>query len=230
MVDLIASFSINLIIVLVSITAFFLPFIGIFWYRRRREITGKRPHFNYFMEKFFRSRESDALVAVWAASEAIFWFVIPEFLLVLIMFMKVERKVQLVKYDIIGTVVGTAIALWLQLPEKVLLSIPYVYQGMIDHVHGWFNDFGILGIFFQPFSGVPYKVFNSLATDYGFFLPLFIVLAVCARMLRYLIVYELTKALYPFLHRFVRKHYGVLFLLAMVVFTILLLQVSAKYA
>lgn len=182
------------------------------------------------MEKFFHSSESNALIATWAAAEAIIWFVIPEFLLVLIMFMKVRRKIELVKYDILGTVIGTVIALLFHLPEKALLSLPYIYQGMITHVHQWFGEYGIFGIFFQPFSGVPYKVFNALALDYGFFIPFFIILAVVARMIRYLIIYEITKALYPFVHRFVRKHYAILFIVAMAIFTILLMKISNTYA
>lgn len=230
MVDIVVSFIINFCIVFVSIFLFFLPFVAVFWYRHRDEIAEKRPHFNYFMEKFFHSKESNALIATWAAAEAIVWFVIPEFLLVLIMFMKVRRKIQLVRYDILGTVIGTTIALALHLPEKTLLAVPYIYQGMITHVHQWFGEHGIWGIFFQPFSGVPYKVFNSLALDYGFFIPLFIILAVVARMIRYLIIYELTKALYPFVHRFVRKHYAILFILAMAIFTLLLMKISNTYA
>lgn len=230
MVDVVVSFVINFCIVFVSISLFFLPFVGVFWYRRRDEIADKRPHFNYFMEKFFHSKESNALITTWAAAEAIFWFVVPEFLLILIIFMKVRRKTQLVIYDILGTTIGTIIALMLHLPEKTLLSIPYIYQNMITHVHEWFGEYGIFGIFFQPFSGVPYKVFNALALDYGFFIPFFIVLAVIARMIRYLIVYEITKALYPFVHRFVRKHYAVLFIAAMVIFTMLLMKISHMYS
>lgn len=230
MADLIIAFIINFCVVFAAIFLFFLPFVAVFWYRRRREMAGKRPHFNYFMEKFFHSPESNALIATWAAAEAVIWFVIPEFLLILIMFMKVRRKAQLVKYDIIGTVIGTIIALMLHLPERTLLALPYVYQDMVTHVNGWFSEYGIFGIFFQPFSGVPYKVFNALALDYGFFIPLFIILAVVARMLRYLIVYEITKALYPFVHRFVRKHYLVLFVVATMVFTILLMKISTNYS
>lgn len=229
-VDLALAFLVNFSIVIVSITLFFLPFVAAFWYRHRHQVAAKTPHFNYFMEKFFHSRESNALIAIWAAAEAVLWFVIPEFLLILIMFMKVKRKIHLVTYDIIGTVIGTIIALALQLPQKTLLAIPYVYQGMIDHVQEWFNDYGIFGIFFQPFSGVPYKVFNALATDYQFFIPFFIILAVIARMIRYLIIYEVTKALYPFVHTFVRRHYAILFLVAMVIFTVLLMKISYSYA
>jgi len=118
----------------------------------------------------------------------------------------------------------------LHLPEKALLSLPYVYQGMVTYVNEWFSEYGIFGIFFQPFSGVPYKAFNALTLDYGLFIPLFIVLAVIARMIRYLIVYEITKALYPFVHRFVRKHYAILFVVAMAIFTMLLMKISNTHA
>lgn len=230
MADFLISFIINFCFIFVSIFLFFLPFVVIFWYKNRNEITQKKPHFNYFMEKFFMSKESNVLIATWAAAEAIIWFVIPEFLLILIMFMKVRRKAQLVIYDIIGTVVGTAIAVLLHLPEKTMLLAPYIYQGMITNVSRWYSEFGVLGIFFQPFSGVPYKVFNSLALEYGFFIPLFIFLAVIARMVRYLVVYEITKALYPLFHRFVRKHYAVLFILATAIFTLLLMEISNSYS
>lgn len=229
MVDILVSFIINFFVVLSSIGLFFAPFVFVFWFRRRTEIAGKNPHFNYFMEKFFLSKESNLLVMTWAAAEAIAWFVIPEFLLVLVVFMKVRRKMELVIYDIIGTTIGTIFAVWLHFSDTTLLSLPYIYQGMITNVEGWYDQYGVLGIFFQPFSGVPYKVFNGLAFDHAFFIPLFIILAIIARMIRYLIVYEVTKAIYPFSHRFVRKHYLILFVIATLIFTILLMKVSLSY-
>lgn len=215
--------------VLSSISFFFAPFVFVFWFRRRSEIAGKNPHFNYFMEKFFLSKESNFLVMTWAAAEAIAWFVIPEFLLVLVIFMKVRRKMELVVYDIIGTAIGTVVAVWLHFSNTTLLSLPYIYQTMLTNVEEWYTQYGVLGIFFQPFSGVPYKVFNALALDHAFFIPLFIILAIVARMIRYLIVYEVTKAIYPFLHHFVRKHYLILFIFATFVFTVLLMKVSLLY-
>lgn len=230
MVSLIGSFIVNFLIIFIAICLFFLPFIAIFWYRNRVEINEKKPHFNYFMEKFFHSTESNVLIAIWAFAESIIWFVIPEFLLILMMFMKVRRKIQLVIYDVIGTVIGTIVAILIHLPEHTLLKIPYIYKKMIIDVHHWYTEHGIFGIFFQPFSGVPYKVFNALALDYNFFIPLFIILAIVARMVRYIVVYELTKAFYPFFHKFVKKHYAILFVFAIAIFTFLLMRVSNTYS
>lgn len=224
------TFLVNFLYIFAAMALFFVPFVCVFAWRHKREIEASQPHFNYFMEKFFASRESNYLVMTWAAAEAIFWFIIPEFLLVLMVFMKVKGKINLVKYDIYGTIIGTLIALYLHLPQQTMLKIPYIQQGMIDQVHFWYQQHGILGIFYQPFSGVPYKVFNHAAPDYQFFIPLFLVLAIVARMARYIIIYEFAKALFPVLHPFVRKHYGYLFVVAIALFTISLMRVVDIYA
>lgn len=212
-----------------SMVLFFAPFVGSFYYRHRQQIREKKPHFNQFMELFFASPESNYLVLSWAALEALVWFIIPEFLLFLMVFMKVNRKVNLLKYDIIGTTLGTGVALVWHASPQVLLKVPYVFQGMIDQTKVWYDTHGVWGLFFQPFSGVPYKVFTSLADDYHFFVPLFLLVAIVARMSRYVIAYEVTRGLYPLLHRFVRKHYAALFVVGIAIFTGLLLKVSLTY-
>ncbi len=229
MAEYIANFTLNFVFIFSTMVLFFLPFTAIFWWRNRREISRARPHFNYFMEKFFLSRESNFLVASWAAAEAVIWFIIPEFLLILVLFMKVKGKAKLVVYDVLGTIVGTIIALVLHVPETLLTRFPYIYPKMIEQVHSWYDQHGVFGLVFQPFSGVPYKVFTHLAPDYHFFIPLFIVIAVVVRMSRYVIIYELGKAVYPLLHKFVRKHYLILFVVAIIIFTFMLMRVSQTY-
>lgn len=224
-----AHYLLNFVFVFGSMVLFFVPFVVVFWWRQREHIHKSRPHFNYFMERFFASKESNYLVMTWAAAEAVCWFIIPEFLLILMIFMRVKGKIKLVKYDIAGTIVGTLIALAWHVPQKQLLEFPYIYQGMLDQVHVWYVHHGVWGLLYQPFSGVPYKVFTHSAVDFQFFVPLFIVIAVAARMARYVVVYELTKALYPVVHPFVRRHYGVLFVLVIAVFTAMLLHVSHIY-
>lgn len=220
----------NFAVLFMSMALFFAPFVLVFYVRNRSEIKAKRPHFNYFMEQFFGSRESDALVLTWAAAEAVIWYIIPEFLLILLIFMKVKRKFDLVKYDIIGTIIGTLVALWWRLPRNSFIHLPYIRPRMLAQVDTWYRQHGILGLAHQPFSGVPYKVFNHEAVNYHFFIPLFILIAIIARMVRYVVAYEVTKALYPALHPFVRKHYGWLFVIATGIFTFLLLHVVQMYS
>jgi hypothetical protein len=229
MFDYLAEYAVNFVLVFVAIALFFAPFVGVFWYRNRRQIRQATPHFNYFMERFMTSRESNYLIMVWAMGEALVWFVIPEFLLILVVFMKVHRKFDLVKYDVIGTVIGTIIGFMIHLQNDTFLRVPFVYQRMLDQTHMWFDQYGIWGLLNQPFSGVPYKVFIHVAHEYHFFILFFLIIAVGARIFRYVIVYEATKALYPFCHTFVRKHYAILFVFAIAIFTALLMRVSQIY-
>lgn len=229
MLNYLLNFTLNFVFIFAAMSVFFTPFVAVFWWRNRQSIREANPHFNYFMERFFLSTEANYLVLAWAALEALIWFIIPEFLLILVIFMKVNRKISLVTYDIIGTVIGTIIGLVFVLPESVLLRVPYIYPRMLDQVHTWYMQHGIFGLIFQPFSGVPYKVFLEQAADFNFFWLWFILLAVVARISRYVVVFELTKALYPALHRFVRRHYAVLFVFAVAVFTALLMRVSRLY-
>lgn len=227
---LVVDFLQNFVFIFCSIALFFLPFIGVFFWRNHLEIRRVGPHFNFFMERFFKSRESNALVFCWAAAEALVWFVIPEFLLLLVIFMKIRGKLDLVLYDIAGTIAGSLLALSLHMSTSHFLTLPYIREGMLTQVHHWYDLQGIWGLAHQPFSGVPYKVFLHAAPSYDFFIPLFLLVAIAARIVRYVVVYEATKALYPLLHRFVRKHYARVFILAVAIFTPLLMRVVAIYS
>jgi len=209
---------------------FFAPFVAVFWWRNRESIRQKKPHFNYFMERFFLSHEADALVFCWAAAEAVVWFIIPEFLLFLVIFMRVHRKFDLLKYDLLGTIFGSIVAIFWHIPQSVFLRLPYIRPKMISQVQVWYQQHGVWGLLHQPFSGVPYKVFTHEAGNYHFFIPAFLVIAIVARMVRYLVVYEAVQLGYPVLHTFVRRHYAVLFLCATMIFTVLLMRVVQLYA
>jgi membrane protein YqaA with SNARE-associated domain len=208
---------------------FFTPFVTVFWWRNREAIKEMKPHFNYFMERFFLSHESDALVFLWAAAEAIAWFIIPEFLLFLVIFMRIHRKFALLKYDLLGTAFGSVVAIYWRLPQKTFLRLPYIRPRMISQVKIWYHQHGVWGLLNQPFSGVPYKVFTHEAKSYHFFIPAFLIIAIMARMVRYVVVYEATKAGYPLIHPFVRRHYAWLFIIATLIFTALLIHVVQLY-
>lgn len=91
------------------------------------------------------------------------------------------------------------------------------------------SSVGCLGVILSTIFRCAVQGLNHQALDFGFFIPLFIIVAVVARMTRYFVAYEITKAIYPFIHKFVRKHYAILFVVAVFVFTLLLMRVSQAY-
>jgi membrane protein YqaA with SNARE-associated domain len=218
----------NYLVVQACIILFFLPFYLLYrrdYYRHNPVKVGLNRH----LEIFFTSRYANWLVLCWAAGEAVVWFVIPEFLLLLLVFMRIQRKRQLLYYDIYGTALGTLIAYLIHLPAGSIDKLPYIQPGMVAQVQSWYQHMGMLALIHQPFSGVPYKVFTHLAPQHHLFLPVFLIFAVVVRISRYYIVYVILTSIYPVLHKYVYKHYVRLAAAGTFIFSLLLLKVYTVY-
>jgi membrane protein YqaA with SNARE-associated domain len=219
----------NYLFVQSCIILFMLPFYIV--YRHRHVTDGNvKTGLNQHLENFFLSKQANYLVFFWAMGEALVWFVIPEFLLLLMIFMRIRRKKELLVYDVAGTITGTIIAFFANASYSTIAHLPYIQGKMIDQTFVWYHQLGVWGMLYQPFSGVPYKVFTLTAANFHFFLPYFIIVAVLVRMSRYLIAYGLFIVLYPGLHKYIRRNYIRLFLVATFIFSALLLKVSNSYA
>lgn len=157
--------------------------------------------------------------------EALVWFVVPELLLILIIFMRTRRRRELIIYDIFGTIAGTVLAFVINLPAHLIEKLPFVQPAMIQQVAVWFDNSGIFALVHQPFSGVPYKIFAYLAPNYHILIIVFIIAAIVVRVARYYILYVLANKLYPVFHRFVYHNYILLFLIVVFIFSVSLLRV-----
>lgn len=228
MLDLSLRLLFNFVVVFVGIVLFMAPF---YLYYRRKHYKSTKHHeeFNRSLESFFNSRQANWLAFAWAVGEATVWFVIPEFLLLLVLFMRLHRRLQLVIYDAYGTVVGTLIGLTLHPSPAFLDHIPFIQPRMLEQVTAWYDEHGLGGLVFQAFSGVPYKLFVGLAPDYHFFVPVFIIFALMVRISRYYLLYAIFQSLYPVLNRYVYRHYIPLFIGAVFFFSLALLKVSLAY-
>lgn len=218
----------NYIFVLACIALFTLPFYLV--YRRKHpHEPGTKLEFNREAEYFFLSKQANYLVLFWALGEAIFWFVIPEFLLIMMIFMRIRRKKELLVYDIAGTLIGTTIALGMHLSNSAISQLAYIQPKMVEQTEVWYRTHGIWGLIYQPFSGVPYKVFTLTAHHYGFFLLAFLAVAIVVRMSRYVIFFGIFVGLYPLLHKVVYKNYLRLVLVSVFIFSLLLVRVVNIY-
>lgn len=218
----------NYIFIQLAILAFFAPFYLIYRYNHNKS-GFKHITLNQHLENFLSSGQANYLVFIWAASEAIIWFVIPEFLLLLIIFLRIRKKIQLLTYDILGTAFGTIIALFLPLSQNEILRVPYIQENMVKQVEVWYQHMGLLGLILQPFSGIPYKVFTLTANEFGFFIPAFIIFGIMVRVSRYYVFYLVFSGIYPLLHRLIYRNYIPLFLISCFIFSIMLLKVYNLY-
>src|SRR3989344_3548618 len=192
----------NGVIVQISILAFAAPFW--LWYRMSRTDSERDAHHSLgeHIELFFSSRQMDWLVFCWAAAEAVVWFIIPEFLLLLIIFMRFRQRIALLAWDLAGTVVGTTVAFAISASAADVVRMPYITAGMVTQVNDWYLNFGVGALAFQPLSGVPYKVFTHLASANHIGLVSLVAVGTLVRMARYVFIYMILSGLYPIFHRF----------------------------
>lgn len=216
----------NYLFVGAGIALFALPFFVIWRLRHRdRVLTGA----SHGMEQFFESAEANALVACWAAAEALVWFVIPEFLLLLVVFMRIRRKRQLLICDMLGTVCGTLVGMSGAIPLRFVAHAPYIQPAMFDQVKAWYGRQGVFGLVHQPFTGIPYKVFVAVAAQLHYNVVVFVAVAMVVRMCRYILAYVVFISIFPALGPYVRRHYVSLSLMAIFIFSALLAAIYRRY-
>lgn len=217
----------NFVFILAAISIFVAPFYLVFRYKHSLHA---KLGFERTAEAFLQSRQANWLVFFWAFGEALVWFVIPEFLLLLIIFMRINRKRELLFYDIYGTAAGAMAAYIIHLPVNLIDNLPYIQEKMVSQTQVWYEQHDVLGLAYQPFSGVPYKVFTFLAPHFHIFILYFVVVAVIVRIARYYIFFAIFSLIYPVLHKYVARNYLKLVLIAIFIFSVLLLRVYQSYA
>jgi membrane protein YqaA with SNARE-associated domain len=108
------------------------------------------------------------VLAIWSFSEAICWFILPDFLLFPLTILAPDRARHLIATAWISSVLGTLV-LWLiisQLPAhhaNLIFALPFTHEGMLLKIQTLTDLYGYASILFQPFSGIPAKVWTYSA-------------------------------------------------------------------
>jgi membrane protein YqaA with SNARE-associated domain len=110
-----------------------------------------------------RSNYGTQVLAIWSFSEAICWFILPDFLLLPLAVLAPDKTRRLIVTAWISSVLGTLV-LWLmmsQLPAhqaSLIFALPFTHEGMLPKIQTLADLYGDGSAMFQPFSGIPAKV------------------------------------------------------------------------
>jgi len=109
-----------------------------------------------------------AAVFVWAVAEAVFWPIIPDFLLVLLVAGNRRRFYIPLIASIAGSALGgTAIVLFAYWrPDQALdflHGLPLLSDDQIQDASDRLSDHGVIAFVFQPWSGIPFKAWGVAA-------------------------------------------------------------------
>jgi membrane protein YqaA with SNARE-associated domain len=141
--------------------------------------------------RFSTSRAATVLLFAWAVAEAIFWPIVPDFILVPVSAVGGGRYWKLLGAAVAGSCLGgAAMYLWSYfmpaLARSVLPHLPVVQQFMIRRAISVLDQQGVMAFWTQPWSGVSYKIFAIEAAGRGLNPVLVLPISFLARALRML--------------------------------------------
>ena len=162
-------------------------------------------------ERWAASRAGIGLMLVWALAEAIVWPIFPDFLLIPMAVGNRRRFYVPLAAAVIGMALGGTLtflfALWA--PHQawdVLRHIPLIHSWEINAVRSRLATQGVAAFLFQPWSGIPFKVFAVVGGVQGLSPWLVIPTFIAARGARMAILATLARLLAGRFARFVRDY------------------------
>lgn len=145
--------------------------------------------FHHRVSVFARSRAALWLVFIWSIAEAMWWPVIPDFLVAPLALAAPGRFLVLAAAATGGSVLGGVVAFHLgSVGDWFAANAPLLTPRMHEQAATWMEASGAGGLLQQPLSGIPYKVFGLQAGEAGLSFPAFIAMSLAARGLRIAVV------------------------------------------
>jgi 1-acyl-sn-glycerol-3-phosphate acyltransferase len=138
-----------------------------------------------------RSRAGLVLAFCWGVAEALWWPIVPDYVVALLAVAAPGRWMKLALAAAAGSVLGGALAYGLGAAgagAAVLGHAPFLTERMHDFALGRMGAEGGSGLMAQPWSGVPFKVFGYHAAEAGLGFGTFIAWSAIARGYRLLLV------------------------------------------
>jgi len=145
-------------------------------------------------QRFAASRIAIILLAAWSFSEALIWFVLPDFLLLPLSILAPARWRLWLMVALVCSLLGTIAMIFLvgHLPDfmfHLLTRLPFTHAAMFSRIETLADAYGPWSTLWQPVSGIPVKAWTWMAVSKLHWRPaLYLALVLLARGLRMAIV------------------------------------------
>jgi len=157
-------------------------------------LISKKPKAN--SQKPKKKKLSNKIIAfisfTWALCEATFFFVIPDVWLSMATVEGFKIGFKNVVISILGALLGGLVMyFWgkddAQSAFMFIAKIPTHSNHMISTIEQLIVEDGLMGIFQGPIKGLPYKIFATFYGAYSYSLPLFLLVSIPARAMRFVL-------------------------------------------
>ena len=155
------------------------------------------------MPLFDRIRRTDVAVGLWAAGEASFWFIAPDFLLLPFAVQQPARWWRLSAAAWCGSLAGGALyfafcTVDLRLAESILAQTPFVTPRMLAFVSGYYERHGAWGALAQSWSFMSFKIWTFEAVRHDLSWWVFLPIVMFSRLFRLFVVAWAAARLSPY--------------------------------
>ncbi len=139
------------------------------------------------------------IALAWGLAEGTFFFIVPDVFLSFNALKDWRQATRACFWVLGGALIGGAImfAWGASNPvsaEKFLEHVPAISHELLQEVNGQVKEDGVLATFAGPVSGRPYKVYGVYAGATGLSFPMFLLISMPARLIRFLLVTWITAA------------------------------------
>ena len=126
-----------------------------------------------FTEKQAAGLAGLVLVGLWAFFEASFWFIAPDFILIILAFTLPRRWLALSLAALGGSLAGGIVYYGLLYAsfdtfEKILKATPFVMPRMLEFVESMYRHYGYAGVLVQSLSFMSFKIWTYKAVVHDF--------------------------------------------------------------
>jgi membrane protein YqaA with SNARE-associated domain len=140
------------------------------------------------------------VAASWGFAEATLFFLVPDIYLSLVAVGDAKAGFRACAVALAGALLGGALMYaWgsgdATGAEVVLDAIPAIDVAMIDGVRRSLGESGLAALFLGPLSGVPYKIYAVESGALGLGIPLFLLISIPARGVRFVLVTGITASI-----------------------------------
>ncbi len=176
---------------------------------------------------------SVGLVAVgtWAFAEATFWFIAPDFLIIILCVFAPESWKRIAFFALLGSLAGGILSfmlngLFFDRMGEILRATPFVEERMLTEIDDLYRSRGLQGVLFQSFSFMQFKIWTHLAVAHGFQPIVYFGLVGISRGIRFLIVAFAAQLAGRLAPRFFARHAALFLVLYTTAFLAMLLAVE----
>lgn len=121
--------------------------------------------------RFAHTRWAVGLMAAWSFFEALVWFILPDYLILLLAMLASRRLWTWVWVSVLFSLLGTLVmmslvAAWPESMAQVIFHLPFTHERMPQRIEAMSQGWGVLSAVMQPFSLVPVKVWTYSALEH----------------------------------------------------------------